>query len=123
MKHALRNTFLAAWAALAAAGAAAAGSHADHGPAHSQPDGSAAAPEAAAVPALSDGEIRKVDPDNKKLTIKHGPLKSLDMPGMTMVFQVRDAAMLEKLQVGDKVRFAAERINGKLTVTEIEAVH
>ena len=70
---------------------------------------------------LADGEVRKVDKDNKKLTLKHGPLKNLDMPGMTMVFQVSDDAMLEKVQPGDKVRFKAEKIDGKLTVTRIEA--
>ncbi|MDM0083391.1 copper-binding protein [Variovorax sp. J31P179] len=104
MTHALRNLALAALLALAATGAGAAGSHADN-------------------PELSDGEIRKIDPDSAKLTIRHGPLKDLDMPGMTMVFQVRDSAMLGKVQVGDKVRFRAERIGGRLTVTEIESVH
>lgn len=75
----------------------------------------------AAASELTEGEIRKVDKDNKKLTIKHGPLKSLDMPGMTMVFGVKDDAMLDKLQTGDKVRFQAEKIDGKFTVTKIEA--
>jgi uncharacterized cupredoxin-like copper-binding protein len=70
---------------------------------------------------LVDGEVRKVDKDSKKLTLKHGPLKNLDMPGMTMVFQVKDEAMLDKVQAGDKVRFQAEKIDGKFTVTKIEA--
>jgi len=69
---------------------------------------------------LADGEIRKIDKANSKLTIKHGPLQSLDMPGMTMVFGVKDAALLEKLQVGDKVRFDAEKVEGKIVVTRIE---
>ena len=76
----------------------------------------------AAAAELTDGEVRKIDTDNKKLTIKHGPLKNLDMPGMTMVFQVKDDSMLEKLQVGEKVRFQAEKIDGKIIVTRIEAV-
>ena len=69
---------------------------------------------------LTDGEVRKVDKENKKVTLKHGPLKNLDMPGMTMVFQVGDEAMLEKLQVGDKVRFQAAKVDGKITATKIE---
>ena len=82
--------------------------------------GSAAAPPTAAAE-LSDGEIRKVDKEGKKLTLKHGPLKNLDMPGMTMVFQVKDEALLDQVQTGDRVRFQAEKIDGKFTVTRIEA--
>jgi Cu/Ag efflux protein CusF len=70
---------------------------------------------------LADGEIRKVDKEAKKLTIKHGPLPSLDMPAMTMVFQVKDAAMLDQVKAGDKVKFAAEKLGGAYTVTRIEA--
>lgn len=77
---------------------------------------------AAATSDMSDGEIRKVDKDGKKLTIKHGPLKNLDMPGMTMVFSVKDDAVLDQVQSGEKVRFFAEKIDGKITVTKIEAV-
>ena len=69
---------------------------------------------------LAGGEIRKVDKDNKKLTIKHGPLKSLDMPGMTMVFGVSDETVLDKFQPGDKVRFDAGKADGKIVVTHIE---
>ena len=70
---------------------------------------------------LAEGEVRKVDKDNKKVTIKHGPLKSLDMPGMTMVFGVKDDALLDKVETGAKVRFQAEKIDGKIVVTQIEA--
>jgi Cu(I)/Ag(I) efflux system periplasmic protein CusF len=70
---------------------------------------------------LTDGEVRKIDKDNGKLTLKHAEIKSLDMPGMTMVFVVKDKAMLDKLQPGDKVRFKAVNEAGKFTVTEIEA--
>ncbi len=69
---------------------------------------------------LSDGEIRKVDIDAKKITIKHGPIANLDMPGMTMVFQVKDPALLDRAKAGDKVRFAAEKIGGAYVVTRIE---
>jgi Cu/Ag efflux protein CusF len=69
---------------------------------------------------LSEGEIRKVDKDAKKITIKHGPLTNLDMPPMTMVFQVKDPAMLGQVKAGDKVRFTAEKIGGQYTVTALE---
>ena len=71
-------------------------------------------------PALSDGEIRKVDKDTKKLTIKHGPIANLEMPAMTMVFQVKDPAMLDQVKAGDKVKFSAGKIGGAFTVTRIE---
>ena len=70
--------------------------------------------------AMADGEVRKIDKDAAKITLKHGELKSLDMPPMTMVFQVKDKALLDKVKPGDKVRFAAEKIGGQLTVTAIE---
>ena len=71
-------------------------------------------------PALSDGEVRKVDKDAKKITIKHGPLANLDMPSMTMVFQVSDPAMLNQVKAGDKVKFQAEKVGAAYTVTKIE---
>jgi Cu(I)/Ag(I) efflux system protein CusF len=70
--------------------------------------------------ALSDGEVRKVDKDAKKITIKHGPLQNLDMPPMTMVFQIKDPAMLEQVKAGDKIKFQAEKVGGAFTVTKIE---
>ncbi|WP_337786165.1 copper-binding protein [Ramlibacter lithotrophicus] len=70
---------------------------------------------------LSEGEVRKVDKAGKKITLRHGPLKNLDMPPMTMVFQVGDPAMLDKVKAGDKVRFVAANPGGKLTITRIEA--
>ena len=80
-------------------------------------DGAAAAQAGAA---LSDGVVRKVDKDAKKITIKHGPLANLDMPPMTMVFRVKDPAMLDKVKAGDKVKFQADKVGGAFTVTEIE---
>ena len=70
--------------------------------------------------ALSDGEVRKVDKDAKKITIKHGPLANLDMPAMTMVFQVKDPALLDKVKAGDKVKFRAEKEGSAYLVTRIE---
>ncbi len=74
--------------------------------------------QSAAEPTL--GEVRKVDKAAKKITIKHGPIVNLDMPPMTMVFQVKEPAMLAKVKAGDKVKFRAENLGGALTVTRIE---
>jgi Cu(I)/Ag(I) efflux system protein CusF len=68
---------------------------------------------------LADGEVRKVDKDNRKITLKHGEIKSLDMPPMTMVFQVSDPALLDKVKPGDKVQFNVVKDGAKYTVTEI----
>lgn len=70
---------------------------------------------------MTNGEIRKVDKDSKKITIKHGEIKNLDMPPMTMVFQVKDAAMLDKIQAGDKVKFKVEKQLGSYVVTELQS--
>lgn len=66
-----------------------------------------------------DGEVRKVDKAQQKITLKHGAIKNIDMPAMTMVFRVKDARMLDALAEGDKVKFSAEKINGQFTVTSI----
>lgn len=84
---------------------------------HSKMSGTAAS----AAADMTEGEIRKVDKDNKKLTIKHGDIKNLDMPGMTMVFQVKDPAMVDQVKVGDKIRFKAEKASSGFVVTELQA--
>jgi Cu/Ag efflux protein CusF len=76
--------------------------------------------QAASDTTLTEGEVRRVDKDANKLTIRHGPILNLDMPAMTMVFLVKDAAMLDKLNNGDKIKFYAERVGGTITVTRIE---
>jgi Cu(I)/Ag(I) efflux system periplasmic protein CusF len=76
---------------------------------------------AQATSALADGEVRRIDKDAQKMTIKHGPIPSLDMPPMTMVYRVKDPAMLDKVKAGDKIRFSADKIGGAYTVTAIEA--
>ena len=76
--------------------------------------------QAGATEEFADGEIRKIDKDARKLTIRHGPLKSLDMPGMTMVFGVRDETVLDRVKVGEKVRFQVEKVDGKFVVTRLE---
>jgi len=79
-----------------------------------------AAAASAGVGEMTDGEVRKVDLEAGKLTLKHADIKSLDMPAMTMVFVVKDKAMLEKLKTGDKIRFKAINDGGKFTVTELQ---
>ena len=69
---------------------------------------------------MSDGEVRKIDKEAGKITIKHGPLANLDMPGMTMVFRVKDPVMLDRVKEGDKIKFVADRVNGSLTVIQME---
>ena len=69
--------------------------------------------------AMTDGEVRKIDKENKKITLKHGEIKNLEMPSMTMVFQVKDSAMLDTVKQGDKIMFKAEKANGAMVVTEI----
>jgi len=85
-------------------------------------DAMAAAMAAAAATPIADGEVRKIDKEQGKVTLKHGPIANLDMPGMTMVFKVSDLKMLDALKQGDKVRFAASNLNGTFTVTAIETV-
>ena len=68
---------------------------------------------------MTDAEVRNVDAAQGKVTLKHGEIKNLDMPPMTMVFLVQDKAMLDSLKPGDKVRFQATQVDGKLVVTNI----
>jgi Cu(I)/Ag(I) efflux system periplasmic protein CusF len=72
--------------------------------------------------AMTDGEVKKVDKEAGKLTIKHAPLANLDMPAMTMVFHVKDPAMLDQVKEGDRIRFVADRVNGAITVVELTPV-
>lgn len=71
---------------------------------------------------MAEGEVRKINKEAGKLTIKHGPIQNLGMPGMTMIFRVSDPAMLEQAKVGDKIRFEAQKINGALTVTALNVI-
>jgi Cu/Ag efflux protein CusF len=88
-------------------------SAAEHSAHHAPAAASASAPTA-------DGEVRKVDKEQGKVTLKHGPIANLDMPGMTMVFKVAEPKMLDAIRQGDRVKFAADNVNGALTVTAIE---
>ena len=100
--------FVAAGASLLAAAQTAHSAH-----------GKAPASSAAAAMPLADGLVKKIDKANRKVTLSHGPLPN-GMPAMTMPFRVKDAAWLDQLKPGDKIRFAMEDANGVLTVTRIE---
>lgn len=80
----------------------------------------ATGPKASSVSGSAEGEVLGIDRDAGKVTIKHGPIAEFNMPGMTMPFRVKSAGMLDTLQVGDKVRLVAERIDGAYTVTSLE---
>lgn len=80
----------------------------------------AANPNTGSSDVLAEGEVRKVDKGSGKVTIKHGPLVALEMPPMTMVFRVKDPAMLDQVKVGDQIRFKAEKAGGNYTVTEYQ---
>lgn len=107
MKHALITTLLAAVLATPVFAQQNAAEHAAH----------QTAPSAAA---MSEGEIRKVDPDAQKITIRHGPISNLGMPPMTMVFQVDEPALLKNVKAGDKVRFTAEKTDGRYIVRQLQ---
>lgn len=116
MKHVKQLLLAAALAAgLSAPASAQQAASGDHGAHHPQATAQAPATE------LTEGEIRKVDKSAGKITVKHGEIKNLDMPPMTMVFGVKDAAMLDKVKQGDKVRFRVASEEGKFTITEIQA--
>jgi len=69
---------------------------------------------------MTDGVVRKIDKENSKVTIKHEEIKNLDMPPMTMVFVVKNKSLLDKIQVGEAVRFIVIQESGKLVVTDLK---
>ena len=108
----LSTPWIAAALLIAAVTAWADDKHAQHGA--SSPATTAAATE------MVDGEVRRVSKGSNKITIKHGPIKHLDMPGMTMAFGVSDPALLERVKKGDRVRFTVREIDGEYTVTDMQ---
>lgn len=76
----------------------------------------------AVVAKLTSGEVRKVDAEQGKLTIKHEPIENLDMPAMTMVFKAGKPELLKNIKQGDKIEFRAESVAGSFVVTEIKPV-
>lgn len=93
--------------------------HASHAAADASAHAGATPAQAAGEAQMTEGEIRKVDKEAGKMTIKHGELKSLGMPAMSMVFRVKEPAMLDQVKTGDKISFAADKIGGQLTVTQV----
>lgn len=114
MIHSIKLALALAAALSVPAFVSAADQHHGHGAGTAQ-----AAPAGAA--ALTAGEVKKVDKNAGKITLKHGRIENLGMSNMTMVFRVKEPAMLDKVKAGDKVKFAADKVNGALTVTRIEA--
>ncbi len=88
-------------------------SHAGHGAAH-------AGHKAPASAELTDGEVKKIDKEAGKITLRHGEIKNLNMGAMTMVLRVKDASMLDQVKVGDNVKFAADRVNGAVTIVQMQ---
>ena len=112
----MRTLFSAGLFALATLGALpaqAAGDHAGHNMASHAPAGKVA---------LVDGTVKKIDQAGGKVTLAHGPLTNLDMPAMTMAFKVKDAAWLQQMQPGQKIRFMADNVDGAMMVTHIDAM-
>jgi Cu/Ag efflux protein CusF len=90
--------------------------------AQTTPAASAVQPHASSKAALTAGEVKKIDLKAQKVTLKHGEIKNLAMPPMTMVFLAQDPSMLAKLKVGDKLRFRAEEGSAGLLLTYVEKV-
>ena len=101
----------AAWSQSGGASAPASAGHAAHPTASAAP---------AAASDMASGEVRRIDKAAGKLTLRHGEIKSLEMPPMTMVFQVIDATFLDRVKVGDKVRFRADQQGGAYRVIELQ---
>jgi Cu/Ag efflux protein CusF len=69
---------------------------------------------------MAQGEVRRLDMQNAKVTIRHGDIKTLDMPPMTMVFVAKPKSLLDNLKVGDKIQFTAIEENSQYVVTDIK---
>jgi len=109
-----RHIILAAVLFAAGAAPAQTTTSSGHGAHHAQ------AAQAGAASEFAEGEVRKVDKSAGKITLRHGEIKSLDMPSMTMVFTAAKPEMLDQVKAGDKVRFRATHQGGAYTVTEIQ---
>lgn len=119
---AIFNFVLAATVAASSLTTFAAGEHDGHG-GMAGTGGMHAQAAAAMSTAMVDGTVKKIDKAAGKVTVAHGPLTNLGMNmAMTMAFRVKDAAWLDKMKEGDKIRFAADNINGQLTIVQLERV-
>ena len=111
----MKTSYVLAAAVTVFAASVQAQSNEDHASHHAQ------AVSGASASSMEDGEVRKVDREQGKVTLKHGPIPNLDMPDMTMVFRVQEPAMLDRVKAGDKVRFSAQKVGGQYTVVRLEA--
>ena len=109
----MKIRYLAVLIALAPLVAHAANEHANHG-------NHTATTMQSSEGGFVDGIVKKVDKAGGKVTISHGPLTNLNMPAMTMVFRVKDAAWLDQMTTGEKIRFAADNPGGVMTVVKFE---
>ena len=110
MKIVIGTTFIALAATFSASGLAT-GNHDSHAAIQAQ---------APAQARMVDGVVKKVDKSAAKVTLSHGPLTNLGMPAMTMAFRVKDAAWLDQMKDGDKVRFMADKVDGVFTIVHFE---
>jgi Cu/Ag efflux protein CusF len=110
-------TIAIALSAAASLASAQEGSHSGHG---LQSAPASHAGHQAAAAGLVDGEVKKIDKEVGKITLRHGELKNLNMAAMTMVFRVKEPVMLDNVKVGDKIKFAADRVNGAVTVVQLQ---
>jgi len=88
----------------------------------SSADNAAGTPSTESGQAMTSGVVKKVDKGAGKVTIRHGPIENLGMPQMTMVFRVKDPAMLDRLKEGDEIRFVADKVDGAFTVMQFDPV-
>ena len=112
MKTVFASAFIALAATFTVPGIAA-DEHSDHAHMHAQMANEAQ---------MTDGLVKKVDKTTGKITLAHGPLVNLGMSAMTMAFPVRDAAWLDKIKEGNKIRFMADKVNGTIMIVQIESV-
>jgi Cu/Ag efflux protein CusF len=108
---------------MAATASLASAQHGAHGGPATAGAEAGVANEAPASAALVEGEVRKIDKEAGKITLRHGEIRNLNMAAMTMVLRVQDPAMLDALNVGDKVMFAAERMHGAVTIVQMQKAH
>lgn len=80
----------------------------------------AAAGTALAQSGSTEAEVRRIDRDGNRLTLRHGEIKALDMPPMTMVFRVKDPALLDKVKVGEKIRAQIEKSGNQYYLIGVE---